>query len=232
MKSKFIIYCLLLLSWSCKSFGQKLSPVQQTADFDTLCSNLEYVHPDLFLYQSKEEYEINKATIKASLTDSISISDFYLKIAPFVADIKDGHSMMLPPVTNDLIAYAKKDGNTMPLRIKATGDVFVVDYPIIDNSEINEGDTILSINGIRSKDILERMYGLWGSEKDNGIKEGSVNAYWSPLLWYIYKWSESYVFSVKHGDKIKEIRLKGVPQSVALKVIKERLWHNLFFMRL
>lgn len=221
MKSKFIIYCLLLLSWSCKSFGQKLSPVQQTADFDTLCSNLEYVHPDLFLYQSKEEYEINKATIKASLTDSISISDFYLKIAPFVADIKDGHSMMLPPITNDLIAYAKKDGNTMPLRIKATGDVFVVDYPVIDNSEINEGDTILSINGIRSKDILERMYGLWGSEKDNGIKEGSVNAYWSPLLWYMYKWSESYVFSVKHGDIIKEIHLKGVPQSVALKVIKE-----------
>lgn len=70
----------MLLSWSCKSFGQKLSPVQQTADFDTLCSNLEYVHPDLFLYQSKEEYEINKATIKASLTDSISISDFYQKI--------------------------------------------------------------------------------------------------------------------------------------------------------
>lgn len=147
------------------AFGQKLNPVQQTADFDTLCSNLEYVHPDLFLYQSKEEYEINKATIKASLTDSISISDFYLKIAPFVANIKDGHSMMLPPITNDLIAYAKKDGNTMPLRIKATGDVFVVDYPIIDNSEINEGDTILSINGIRSKDILERMYGLGGQRK-------------------------------------------------------------------
>lgn len=73
--------------------------------------------------------------------------------------------MMLPPITNDLIAYAKKDGNTMPLRIKATGDVFVVDYPIIDNSEINEGDTILSINGIRSKDILERMYGLGGQRK-------------------------------------------------------------------
>lgn len=62
-----------------------------------------------------------------------------------------------------------------------------------------------------------------GAEKDNGIKEGSVNAYWSPLLWYMYKWSKSYVLSVKHGDIIKEIRLKRVPQSVALKVIKERL---------
>ena len=130
--------------------------------------------------------------------------------------------MMLPPITNDLIAHAKKDGNTMPLRMKATGNVFTVDYPVIDNSGISEGDTILSINGIRSKDILEGMYGLWGSEKDNGIKEGSVNAYWSPLLWYMYRWSESYVFAVKHGDKIKEIHLEGVPQSVALKVIKER----------
>lgn len=204
------------------TFGQQLSLAQQMADFDTLCAKLEYIHPDLYLYQSREEYENNKAMIKASLTDSISISDFYLKIAPFVANIKDGHSMMLPPITNDLIAHAKKDGNTMPLRMKATRDVFVVDYPVIDDSGISEGDTILGINGIRSKDILERMYGLWGSEKDNGIKEGSVNAYWSPLLWYMYKWSESYVFVVKHGDKIKEIRLEGVPQSVALKVIKER----------
>ena len=66
----------------------------------------------------------------------------------------------------------------MPLRIKASGDFFIVDYPVIDNSGVCEGDTILSINGIRSKDILGRMYSLWGSEKDNGIKEGSVNAYW------------------------------------------------------
>ena len=139
-----------------------------------------------------------------------------------MAKIKDGHSMMLPPITNDLIANAKKNGKTMPLRIKAVGDFFIVDYPVIDNSGISEGDTILNINGIRSKDILERMYNLWGTERDNGIKEGSVNAYWSPLLWYMYRWGESYEFTVKRGDKMEDIRLEGVPQSVALKVIKER----------
>ena len=156
------------------------------------------------------------------MIDSICISDFYLKIAPFMANIKDGHSMMLPPFTNDLIASAKKDGKTMPLRIKASGDFFIVDYPVIDNSGVCEGDTILSINGIRSKDILGRMYSLWGAEKDNGIKEGSVNAYWSPLLWYMYRWGESYEFTVKRGDKMEDIYLEGVPQSVAIKVIKER----------
>ena len=228
MNTKSIISSLIvfLCVTVVPTFGQRLSPARQIADFDTLCAKLEYVHPNLYLYQSREEYENNKAMIKASLTDSISISDFYLKIAPFVANIKDGHSMMLPPITNDLIAHAKKDGNTMPLRIKAAGDVFVVDYPVIDNAGISEGDTILSINGIRSKDILERMYSLWGAEKDNGIKEGSVNAYWSPLLWYMYKWSESYVFTVKHGDKTEERHLEGVPQSVALKVIKERQSKN------
>ncbi len=196
------------------------------ADFDTLCAKLEYVHPDLYLYQSKKEYENNKTKIKCSMTDSISISDFYLKIAPFMAKIKDGHSMMLPPITNDLTTHAKKDGKTMPLRIKAAGNVLIVDYPMIDNSGISEGDTILSINGISSKDILEQMYSLWGAEKDNGIKEGSVNAYWSPLLWYMYKWNESYVFAVKHGDRIKEKHLEGIPQSVALKIIKEKQSEN------
>ena len=76
MNKRFIINCSLLLSCSA-SFGQTLSPSQQIADFDTLCAKLEYVHPDLYVYQSREEYENNKAMIKASLTDSISISDFY-----------------------------------------------------------------------------------------------------------------------------------------------------------
>lgn len=54
MKKIFIIYCLLLLPWGSISFGQKLSPVQQMVDFDTLCAKLECVHPDLYLYQSKK----------------------------------------------------------------------------------------------------------------------------------------------------------------------------------
>lgn len=226
MKKIFIIYCLLLLPWGSISFGQKLSPVQQMVDFDTLCAKLECVHPDLYLYQSKKEYENNKAKIKKSLTDSISVSDFYLKIAPFIANIKDGHSMMLPPITTDIIAHAKKNGNTMPIRIKAAGDVFLVDYPVTNNSEINEGDTILTINGIRSKDILERMYSLWGAEKDNGIKEASVNFYWSPLLWYMYRWSDSYLFTIKQGDKVEKKLLGGVPQNVALQAIKKRQSKN------
>ncbi len=222
---KYSIYIIFILI--CHSaFGQRLSVEQQKADFDTLCAILEYVHPNLYIYQSVKEYDSNKAKIISSFTDSASISDFYLKIAPFVANIKDGHSMMLPPVTDDLISHVKKDGRTMPLRIKASGDVFIVDYPLVDNSGISEGDTILSINGVNSRDILKRMYSLWGAEKDNGIKEGSVNTYLSQLFWYMYRWSESYVFEVKHGDKIDDICLDGIPQSVALKVIKERLSEN------
>lgn len=71
----------ILLTFVCKpSFGQRLSPAQQMADFDTLCAKLKCVHSDLYLYQSNEEYESSKAKMKASLTDSISISDFYPQI--------------------------------------------------------------------------------------------------------------------------------------------------------
>ena len=226
MKNKIIIYSVLLLLGCSSVLGQKLSPAQQISDFDDLCSKLESVHPDLYLYQSKKEYENNKMKIRASFTDSISISDFYLKIAPFMAYIKDGHSMMLPPITSDFVAYAKRDGKTMPLRIKAVGNVFIVDYPIVMNSGFNEGDTIFSINGVDSKDILKRMYDLWGSEIDNGIKESSVNLYLSLLFWHMYRWCDSYVFMVKHGSKIEKKYLEGVPQSLALKVKRERQSKN------
>ena len=226
MKNKIIIYAVLVLFLCSTAFGQKLSPAQQISDFDDLCSKLESVHPDLYLYQSKKEYEHNKMKIKASMTDSIKISDFYFKIAPFIANIKDGHSMMLPPITSDFVSYVKKDGKTMPLRIKAVENVFVVDYPIVMNSGFNEGDTIFSINGVDSKDILKKAYDLWGSEKDNGIKEAAVNTYLSLLFWHMYRWDDSYVFMVKHGNTIEKKHLEGVPQSMAMKVRRERLSKN------
>lgn len=226
MKNKIIIYAVFVLFLCSTAFGQKLSPAQQISDFDDLCSKLESVHPDLYLYQSKKEYENNKMKIKASMTDSIRISDFYFKIAPFIANIKDGHSMMLPPITSDFVSYVKKDGKTMPLRIKAVENVFVVDYPIVMNSGFNEGDTIFSINGVDSKDILKKAYDLWGSEKDNGIKEAAVNTYLSLLFWHMYRWDDSYVFMVKHGNTIEKKHLEGVPQSMAMKVRRERLSKN------
>lgn len=226
MKNKIIIYAVLVLFLCSTAFGQKLSPAQQISDFDDLCSKLESVHLDLYLYQSKKEYENNKMKIKASMTDSIKISDFYFKIAPFIANIKDGHSMMLPPITSDFVSYVKKDGKTMPLRIKAVENVFVVDYPIVMNSGFNEGDTIFSINGVDSKDILKKAYDLWGSEKDNGIKEAAVNTYLSLLFWHMYRWDDSYVFMVKHGNTIEKKHLEGVPQSMAMKVRRERLSKN------
>ena len=226
MKNKIIIYAVLVLFLCSTAFGQKLSPAQQISDFDDLCSKLESVHPDLYLYQSKKEYENNKMKIKASMTDSIKISDFYFKIAPFIANIKDGHSMMLPPITSDFVSYVKKDGKTMPLRIKAVENVFVVDYPIVMNSGFNEGDTIFSINGVDSKDILKKAYDLWGSEKDNGIKDAAVNTYLSLLFWHMYRWDDSYVFMVKHGNTIEKKHLEGVPQSMAMNVRRERLSKN------
>ena len=226
MKNKIIIYAVLVLFLCSTAFGQKLSPAQQISDFDDLCSKLESVHPDLYLYQSKKKYENNKMKIKASMTDSIKISDFYFKIAPFIANIKDGHSMMLPPITSDFVSYVKKDGKTMPLRIKAVENVFVVDYPIVMNSGFNEGDTIFSINGVDSKDILKKAYDLWGSEKDNGIKEAAVNTYLSLLFWHMYRWDDSYVFMVKHGNTIEKKHLEGVPQSMAMKVRREMLSKN------
>ena len=217
---KSVILFLFLTSTFHSVFGQILSPKQQCADFDTLCSKLEYIHPDLSLYQTKKEYDARKSQIRASFTDSASLSDFYLKVAPFMASIKDGHSMILPPIAEEHIVHAKNDGKTMPLRIKATGDVFVVDYPVTNDTQICNGDTILSINGISSRDILNRMYGLFASEKGNAIKENIINSYLPQLFWHMYQWSESYLFSMKRGNKVWEEKLNGVPQSKAVSVIK------------
>lgn len=213
---------LFLIFVFCPVFGQRLSLEQQCADFDTLCRKLEYIHPDLFLYQTRQEYDVLKAEIRASLIDSASTSDFYIKVAPFMASIKDGHSMILPPVTDELISHVQNDGKAMPLRLKTAGNVFIVDYPTTNDTQICDGDTILRINGIYSKDILDRMYSLFGSEKGNAIKEGIISSYLPALFWNLYQWSESYLFSVKRGNKVWIEKINGVPQSKALSIVKAK----------
>lgn len=94
MKAKIIINCLLALFGLVNPvFGQQLSPAQQMADFDTLCAKLEYVHPDLYPYQSREEYENNKTKIKSSMTDSIRSPS----ISPSVARIPNLMKLITMP---------------------------------------------------------------------------------------------------------------------------------------
>lgn len=219
---KGIISFLFFVFTFCPVFGQRLSMEQQCADFDTLCCKLEYIHPDLFLYQTRQEYDVLKSQIRASLIDSANTSDFYIKLAPLMASIKDGHSMVLPPVTDELIAHVQNDGKAMPLRLDIADTVFVVDYPVINDTQIFDGDTIISINGISSKEILNRMYSLFGSEKGNAIKECIIKPHLPALFWNMYQWSESYIFSVKRGNKVWIEKLSGVPQSKALSVVKAR----------
>ena len=58
---KSLILFLFLTSIFFPAFGQRLNKEQQYADFDTLCKKLEHVHPDLFLYQTKDEYNAKKS---------------------------------------------------------------------------------------------------------------------------------------------------------------------------
>jgi hypothetical protein len=93
------VLILILFTWTTTT-GQGLSkiPVDKLVnDFKILKTTIQEIHPDLYRYTSKavldREFDSLLRTINTGLTEL----EFYQKIAPWVALIKNGHTAIRLP---------------------------------------------------------------------------------------------------------------------------------------
>lgn len=216
------VFTGIFLAWIFTVNAQTISVQQQTDDFDTLCSTLEQVHPDIFLYQPEKRYVAVKDSIKTLFVKETTLSNYYLKIAPLLASIKDGHTMLMPPVTKERTNFMQTGGLTLPLRLKSENNKLIVDFPLTETS-IATDDIILSINGIKTEVILSKLYSLFGSEKTNATKDGMITQYLSTLLWYMFDWGSDFQLTVKRDNEIWEENLPGISQAQAVPILQKKL---------
>ena len=110
------------------------SKQELVSDFEYLYSSLEDNHPDLFFYLSESDYQNHKTKVLNTIQDTMSIENFFLQIAPFVASLKDGHTNINTPVASR-VQYLNRGGLAFPLRVNIADDrLFVsVDLSIEQN---------------------------------------------------------------------------------------------------
>lgn len=98
MKTIYIgtsIYLLIIFigckSNTIKSIDDKISPANLNTDFKEITSNIEHKVPNPYYLCAKSSYDSIKQKIKSTLNKPMTTIEFYRKISPMFALLKDEH---------------------------------------------------------------------------------------------------------------------------------------------
>ncbi len=123
------------------------------ADLGFAKEKLEELHPSLFRYQTRENFDQGFDKAMNSLDDEMDVLAFYRILAPCVHSIGCSHTgVRLPEETRSLI---KKERGFFPLQIACCPERTILTQPVADYPELPPGEQILFING-KDMDIIGR----------------------------------------------------------------------------
>jgi hypothetical protein len=224
MKSHLVPIVVLISLSSCstvkyynKTFTKQIPENQLKADVDFVYTKLQKLHPNLYWYISKKDLDYKFDSVKASITRPMTSREFYMKISPVVAAVREGHAIVYPP-----IRMLRRKGNETRAKYGATPlskfefEVFDNKLYIIKNNSTDTtiaiGTEVLSVNGTKPMDLLARYKNNFASDgynqtfKINRLSEGF------PIFYYFeHDITDTIRCKLKFSDSIRTISLERIP---------------------
>jgi len=161
---------ILGLSFSITIYSQeKISPENLRNDVDFLIRKYEKIHPNLYAYKNKESFNLKIVTLKDEITDSLTSLDFWMRLAPIINELKDGHTSVSPNY-KDVGLYLKKFNSSKYRYLPFS--VFIVDSVIYlreiygeNSTSIKAGAIIKTINSHSSSEIIKKLVDYKSGER-------------------------------------------------------------------
>ncbi len=211
MKKSFIVLVILFLGLNNGLAQTKFSAEQLKNDLDFLFNKMEYIHPNLYAYTSKNEIGRELSLIKTEFKDSLNSIDFWLMVCPIVNSLHHGHTSITPQNT---------DMNQYMIKLQETGfkyipfSIIILDSSIYirdiytNSKEIQPGNRIISINGITSSEILSKLVKYESGER----KEYRLHYAEKKFIWNFPLHYPSAIYEIKYKDKglDKTVLLNGI----------------------
>jgi C-terminal processing protease CtpA/Prc len=185
-------------------------------DMDYFLKIMEDVHVHPYLITSKDVFYKEFKKTKAEITGPLTRKEFYQKLTPLVHLIKASHTSVNFPheLFND---YKNSGGKFFPTDLEIDYDKKVFLKQDYSNKSLNPGTEIVSINGIKAVDMVNRLlrYEKGSAERAN-IKraQGRIREF----LWQVYDFEGSFqietinkkvIVDGKTWDEIEEAKNKG-----------------------
>lgn len=219
MKNLLFVLLLAFLT-SCgfmKKYNQKLetliSPEKLREDMDFANKNLQKLHPKLYWYISKNDLDFKFDSLKNTIHQPLKPNEFYQKIAPVIADIKEAHLRIFPLDKRLSKEEIKNLKNQKGLLSRYN---FVLDGNRIfvkDNADkipnMNVGTEILKINDIPMNNLLEKYRAFVNSDGENQTFQPYILAKrWPSYFTTEFGILDSVKIEAKYQNVIKTFYLK------------------------
>lgn len=202
------------------AYPKPISPDELKQDLDFLLKTIEEVHPNMYAYTGKEEFDPLREKLYESIDHPMNRLEFYKLAAPVVAALKNGHTMLQPPYLQEFLGYYKGGGHVFPLEIRWDGPTAIVSKNYSRNSLPLNGQ-ILTINGRSAREMFADFSRLFAAECRHPYPGKYRN---DPillrfLLFLEYGRSESWDLRIRSEDgKVKNYTIQSV---AATKIIAQ-----------
>ncbi|NIF04694.1 peptidase S41 [Chryseobacterium sp. Tr-659] len=177
MKKYSVIFILTVLS-SCASIKKHneqrascIPPEQLKEDVDYAYSKLQQMHPQLYWYIPKQELDHKFDSLKQTLNEPLTPLQFYFKLQPVIAGIREGHlSLRIPRkkfTKKEIKKLEHQKGLFSRFEYYIKGDQMYVTQNNDSIEHIKPGTEILSINNVPVSDYIKKYRGLISSDGYN-----------------------------------------------------------------
>lgn len=170
---------------------------QIAEDFKYLVKNLEEIHPNPFLFTSKEDLEkaLNDLILKTKDIDKVT---FFFELMKIFSKMKDSHTRVKG--VGKILSKAKH-----PFRVKYLGNKYYISSINHKNKEY-VGLEVLSLNQIPMEEVISRMSEIITYENEVVLYNAVEQWIYEPdLLKFLSIVDDSLMLEVKADDKVVKI---------------------------
>jgi hypothetical protein len=194
-------------------FNKVYQPSELKSDLDFLIRTLEAVHPDLYAYTPKPAISLEKKKIESELTSPMSRVDFYLKVAPLIAMLNEGHTKIYPAY-EEYYHFVGSGGLLFPFEVEFKDSQAFIGANYSADSLAARGSELQSINGLPVGQITDRLLSLTSSEK-RATKLAWLEEFFAHMLWLVYGFEKEFEveFISKSDGKLHTRTIQGVTYS-------------------
>lgn len=202
---------------SVKEYNKKIEEpipiVKLKQDVDFANKKLQKFHPNLYWYITKNQLDYKFDSLKQTIKQPLKPSEFYLKLAPIIADVREGHLRLVPLEKKLTKKETKKLKNQKGLLSRFNYVIQDNHLYIKDNAEnvgnLKIGTELLKINDVPVTEILNKYRPLVTSDGYNTTyKKYSLARRFNTYFTLEYGILDSVKIEAKLKDSIQNLVLK------------------------
>lgn len=202
---------------------RKYSPSEMRQDVDSMIKYLTEAHPNPFYRYPKTSFFKDVARVKSHLNKNLDKVDFYLRIAPLLGNLDDGHTDL-----HIMQFYNSLNPIIIPYNVRlSTKSPFIkcVETYKGVKTELPIGTEIVSINNIPAQKIVNDIIDLnTGESRLFRAEFGATRFYF--YLEALYKANGIYHVKYKDNGITKDITLKGIRKNILDEMAKNQMNGN------